>query len=466
MKLIDVINSPWAIRPEKLNEIIDIYSTHLRGEKIDVKAIEARLGESLNGNDKAFEIRNGVAIIPVEGVMAKRMNMFMKFSGGTSTEILGQQIDEALANPEVTAIILDVDSPGGAVKGTQELANKIFNARGEKPIVALANGMMASAALWVGSAAEQVFVSAKSAQVGSIGVVAQHVDISRSEEMVGVKTTEITSGKFKRAASEFGPLTDFGRETIKDHLDAIYTEFVQDVARFRGVSEDAVIEKMADGRMFTGQQAIQVGLVDGVSTLDELVMKLSDGGGGSLGDNQTNATNDQGVFAMNDITKKQETQAITVETVRAVHPEVFEAIKKQGYEEGVAQGRELGASSERERIKAVEDQLMTGHEDLIKTLKYDGKCTGEQAAVQILKAHKEKMGNKLQALQEDSPSAIPPSEEGPKQKKGAVDPSLPVEERAKLEWENDESIRADFGGFEEYKAWKVAEEAGMIKRRK
>ena len=85
MRLIDVLTSPWAIVPEKLLEIQAIYRTHLRGEKIDLSAIEARLGKPLSNEPKPYEVVNGVAVIEMEGIVAKRMSMFTKISGGIST---------------------------------------------------------------------------------------------------------------------------------------------------------------------------------------------------------------------------------------------------------------------------------------------------------------------------------------------------------------------------------------------
>ena len=98
-----------------------------------------------------------------------------------------------MADPAVKAIVLSIDSPGGTVDGTDNLANAIFAARGKKPIVALGDGTLASAAYWIASGADQIFASDNSAKIGSIGVVATHEDYSRAEENAGVKVTEITA---------------------------------------------------------------------------------------------------------------------------------------------------------------------------------------------------------------------------------------------------------------------------------
>lgn len=268
-KTLDALTEPWLIVPAKLTEIIDIYDHHLKREKIDFKAIKSQMGESDDEED-GYKIENGVALMALEGVISKRMNMFTHFSGGTSTQLFERDFKKAMADPAVQSILLLVDSPGGSVDGVQELANLIFENRGQKPIIAYTDGMMASAAYWIASATEKLFISGDTTQVGSIGVVAAHVDISKAEERMGVKTTEIVAGKYKRIASRYSPLTEEGKASIQEAVDHIYSVFVNDVARNRGVSEEKALS-MADGKVFMGKQAVDAGLVDGVSTLSGLI---------------------------------------------------------------------------------------------------------------------------------------------------------------------------------------------------
>lgn len=274
MRVIDILTSPWAVVPDKLFEIQSIYSRHLRGEKIDIKALEAKLGQPLQNEVQGYETIDGVAVVPVDGVMSKRMNLFSKISGGASTEMIARDFRAALADPAVHAIILRIDSPGGSVDGTMELAQMIYAARGQKPIVALADGMAASAAYWVASAADHVYVSSATTAVGSIGVVATHVDYSESEKSAGIRVTEIYAGQFKRIASEHKPLSAEGRQYMQDTVDHLYSIFVTEVAKHRGSDPETVHKNMADGRIFIGQQAIDAGLVDGVSTLDQLIADM------------------------------------------------------------------------------------------------------------------------------------------------------------------------------------------------
>lgn len=270
MKIIDVLTSPWAIVPAKLFEIQEIYRTHLRGDKIDIKAIEAKT-KPMDDKKESYQVINDTAIVPVQGVIAKRMNLFTQISGGVSTQLVGRDIKAALADDSIKSILLDIDSPGGTVDGTQELANIIFVGRDKKPIVAYSDGIIASAAYWIGSAADRIYISGDTIDIGGIGVVGSHVDYSGWEKKVGVKTTEIYAGKYKRITSQYKPLSKEGKQSIQDQVDYLYSIFVDQVAKQRGVSSEIVLKNMADGRIFIGQQAITAGLVDGVSTLDRLI---------------------------------------------------------------------------------------------------------------------------------------------------------------------------------------------------
>jgi signal peptide peptidase SppA len=275
VNLLNVIAAPWAIMPEKYQEILAIYGAHVRGEKLDLQAVEAQLGRPLDNQTVGYEVTNGVAVLPLQGILAKRMNMFTRISGAVSTELAQRDFKAALEDPSVSSIILAIDSPGGAVDGIKEFADLIYSSRGRKPVVSLAEGLMASAGYYLGAAAEKVYISDGLTQVGSIGVVAAHRDISKMEEKAGIKTTEVFAGKYKRIASQYQPLSDEGRADIQEKLDYIYSIFVEDVARYRGVSAETVLSDMADGRLFIGEQAVTAGLVDGVSTLDGLTRKLA-----------------------------------------------------------------------------------------------------------------------------------------------------------------------------------------------
>lgn len=380
MKLIDVVTGPWAIQPDKLVEIQAIYATHLRGDKIDIEAVEKRLGRPLNNEPKGYQIVDGVAVIPVAGVLSKKANLFTQVSGMSSTEIIGRDIRQAAADPAVTGIVLAIDSPGGTVDGTQALADIVSQARADKPVVSVVDGACCSAAYWIGAAAQEVLISSATDQVGSIGVVVSHKDISGAEAMQGVKTTEITAGKYKRVASQYAPLSETGRATMQETADYLYSLFIGAVAKARGVSEEIVLQDMADGRVFIGQQAIDAGLVDGVSTLDGAIARVKQLAAGAA--------------VKPTLTQKAEGEIMDRESILASHPEIAEAFRAEG------------ATAERERILGVEAQAMPGHETLIAGLKADGKTTPAEAAMQILAAEKTKLGAQASQLSADAPNPV------------------------------------------------------------
>ena len=272
---LNIINAPWAIEPAKLLEIQAIYAGYLRGEQIDIEAIEKRLGRPLVNEPKAYTIESGVAVLPIEGIVAKRMNLLTQISGGTSSQRAAQSLETALHDSSVHSIILAIDSPGGTVDGTELLANSVAAARSVKPVVTLASGMMCSAAYWIGSAAQSVYLADSTTQAGSIGVVATHTDISGAQAAQGIKTSEITAGRYKRIASSYAPLSPAGRQSMQDQVDYTYSVFVEAVAKNRGVGTDKVLRDMADGRVFVGKQAIDAGLADGIVTLPKLVDMLN-----------------------------------------------------------------------------------------------------------------------------------------------------------------------------------------------
>jgi capsid assembly protease len=392
MKLLDVVTAPWAIEPSKLLEIQAIYATHMRGEKIDISAIEARIGRPLANEPKSYQVVDGVAIVGLEGVIAKRANLFAQISGGTSSQIVARELQAALADAKVHSIILAVDSPGGTVDGTQTLAQLVRQSKSQKPVVTLADGAMASAAYWIGSAAQAIYIADGTTNVGSIGVVATHTELSKAQAAAGIKTTEIVAGKFKRTVSQYEPLSKEGRQTLQDQVDYTYSLFVADVALNRGVSEEKVLEDMADGRVFMGQQAIDAGLVDGVSTLDALIARLSQERG-----KRSTSTSRAGA-AQHGTTQGKATMPMIREELAAQAPELLAAVLAEGHAAGVA--------AECARIQDVEAQALPGHEALIAAMKFDGKSTGADAARAVLTAERTTRAAHAARLAADAPAPV------------------------------------------------------------
>ena len=267
-----VCATPWAILPEKLDAICEFLTLRAAGTRFTAEEIQARIGEGRRG---APAQPGGVAVLPLYGVIAHRINMVEDVSGpgGTSTEKFGQQLDAALADPSITAIVLDIDSPGGSVEGVEELAAKILGARGQKPITAVANSLAASAAYWIGSAADELVVT-PSGMLGSIGVFTVHTDISEAAAADGLKFTLISAGRYKVEGNMYEPLTEEARAATQDLVDEYYGAFVRGVAKGRGVSTADVRGGFGQGRVVPARQAVGLGMADRVATLEQVLAKL------------------------------------------------------------------------------------------------------------------------------------------------------------------------------------------------
>ena len=486
MKILDVLNSPWAIVPEKLREITEVYARHLRGDKIDIESIRSEFGRAEPAPAlKPYDIVQRVAVLSVEGVLGKKMNMFMHFSGGTSTQLLGRALAQALDDPAVNAIVLSVDSPGGTVDGTQELARLLMQARsGDKPIVSWVDGYMASAAYWIGAAADAIYIGADTDVVGSIGVVTQHVDYSGAEAKAGIKTTEIYAGKFKRIASDVAPLSDAGREYLQERVDYLYSVFVEHIARQRDVSVDAVLNNMADGKIFIGRQAITAGLVDGAATLPDLIAELAAGtyarrrpmDGASAAvimlpavlAAKPDASGAGAVFDRDRPSIPLEKDIIMDRaTLEKDHPAIAQAIRDEGAAAGRAEGLTAGAETERARIRAVEAQALPGHEVLIGRLKFDGVTTGPEAAVQVLAAERTANRTMAAALAADAPqpaphAIAPPLAQAAADEPQSNDPDV-IAARCKATWESSSQVRAEFLDLQTYTAFEKAQARGQVR---
>lgn len=221
-------------------------------------------------------VAKAIAVIPIIGVVEKRRSMMMDYFGGASTDEVGYMLEAAVNDDRVKAVILDMDTPGGMVYGTPELANKIYAMRGRKPIVAISNPMACSAGHYIGSAADRFYVC-PSGDVGSVGVYVLHVDMSKAYEDAGVKVSVIRAGEHKIEANPWEPMTEDVRKSIQDDVDDIYQSFVGDVAKFRGKTRAEVLENFGKGRAVSAKAALAAGMVDGIATFDQVVARLQAG---------------------------------------------------------------------------------------------------------------------------------------------------------------------------------------------
>jgi len=215
---------------------------------------------------------DGVAVIDIDGPLSKDESIWQLIFGGTSYAAIRRQLDEAVRDDAVNAIVLNVNSPGGELYGCSELAGAIFAARGAKPITAYVAGQGDSAAYWLASAADNIVINA-TAEAGSIGVRCMMVDDSKFEEKIGFKTYDIVSSQSPFKIADAADASD--RARVQRQMTEFASVFIADVARHRGVSADSVLKDFGQGDVFVGQSAVDAGLADSVGTLDSVIAEFS-----------------------------------------------------------------------------------------------------------------------------------------------------------------------------------------------
>lgn len=365
-----IANEPWAIREEWLDTICSIAQREHEYAN-NVEALEQRMGRPLS-NTQRTTVRDGVAIVPITGPLFRHANLMTEVSGATSYSMLATDIRAAVDDPTVSAIVLNIDSPGGAVKGVNELSKQIADVRGIKPIVAYVGGDAASAAYWLASAADEI-VADDAATIGSIGAM---IGVRLGESRSGEKSYTFVSSQspLKNASPE----TDQGAREIQRLTDELAQVFIETVAKNRGITVESVLESYGQGAVFAGEAALKRGMVDRIGTLESVLAGLSS-------KNAVYGKQTQGVFMT-----PQEMAA----QFKAENPEAATILLAEGSE------------NERARIAAVRAQALKGHEALIEQLAADGVTTGEQAAVAVLAAERARVDALATARADDAPAPV------------------------------------------------------------
>ena len=189
-----------------------------------------------------------------------------------STLLLSQNLNALANDPEIGTILLDIDSPGGQVTGTQEAADAVYNARKKKKVCALVNPLAASAAYWIASQAEEI-CAVPSGDIGSIGVFMAHTDCSAFNEQRGIKVTYVHAGPHKVEGNPDEPLAEEAREYFQSEVDGIYRSFLGAVARGRGVDVSVVEGKFGGGRTLMAPAAKRAGMIDHIATVDQAMAR-------------------------------------------------------------------------------------------------------------------------------------------------------------------------------------------------
>jgi signal peptide peptidase SppA len=475
---------PWAVERKTFDVMTEVFERFSRGEKLSVEEIQLKVGDKKKTSPD-FEIIGDTAFIPIYGVIAKRSSMVNNISqpSGTSIEEIRKDFRHALASKEVSRIVLDIDSPGGSVDGVAEMAELIFESRGAKPVIAYADGMMASAAYWIGSAADAVYAS-KSSDVGSIGVYATLFDYSVAYHNAGIKPEIIKAGRNKATGHPLKPLTEDDRAVVQEEVNDIYDMFVESVARQRGMSLEAALS-VATGRVYIAGRGLKLKLIDGIQSVDAEKERAAGtvsakksvvmtGNEAATPDNTAPDNPDAAGTNTKEEAQDMDLKTITKEDLKAGRPDLHDAIYAEGKGAGAEEakkeaeksaetikatateeGRKAGAVAERARIAGIREaaRVIPGCDALAEEAISSGISADE-----ALKKFKDA---RLSAMQSSSPASPGPSEDTQTSAPAATDETL--EEQCKKQWEKDASLRNEFASLETYTGFRRAQAKGRIR---
>ncbi|EMG36607.1 protein C [Desulfocurvibacter africanus PCS] len=354
-----VFNAPLMIERGRLESIMEYLGPRLdrEGREPPGPAPEQSMDY---GQRRRFGLQAGVAVIPVHGTLVQRSSGMDALCGLTSYESLRRSIDEAMADIEVQAVLLDIDSGGGEVAGCFDLVDHIYKVRGSKPIQAQVNEFCCSAAYAIASAADKVWIT-RTGIAGSIGVIALHMDQSGWDEQLGVKYTPIFAGAHKNDFSPHGPLSDGASKNAQAQINEIYDLFCRTVSRNRGIKADAV--RKQEAAIFQGKSAVEAGLTDGVRAYADTIQALSKGG------------------------KRMENQGIPTQAqAPAITTEDLEKAQAASHTAGKAEGIEDGRKAERERIKGITEACAAVHRPELAAALIDKGASLDAARAEIINA--------------------------------------------------------------------------------
>lgn len=267
-----VTRQPWVITGEKLTAIMSALDAKIAG---DFRTIGPMQDGEDDGDDcdeyREFQLTTGtVAVIPVHGILGKHLSSLEMACGGCSLDTLQAQLKAAGSSPRISAIVLDINSPGGTVTGTPETAKMIAEIRATKPVIGFTDSECCSGAMWLASQCSQVYAT-ESAVLGSVGVRMVLLDYTRKLEAEGVKVNAISSGKYKLLGAPFKALAEDEREMLQAESDEIHAQFQQALNSVRKVDKDKL-----QGQVYRGVIASQHGFTDGVvDEFDDVLRMLA-----------------------------------------------------------------------------------------------------------------------------------------------------------------------------------------------
>lgn len=343
---LDQYSGPWAITEQAANVLLHRARTmdfHVHMNSQDVLDAQQR-----GAAGAEYELSGGIAIVPIRGTLMKHES---SFSNGSGTVNARRKIRNAMKDPDVKQILLLVESPGGTSAGTKELADDVHSARQEKPVWAYCEDLCCSAAYWIASQAEKIFAN-DPAMIGSIGTYMVLNDFSKLYEDAGVKTHVIRAGDYKGAGMPGTQITDAQLAEFQRLVNQINDFFLTGVARGRGLNSKRVKE-LADGRCHMAADAKDLGLIDGVQTLDQTVTQLA------KAKRMTTAKNEnQGELISSSIGTIQP-QAASIQEIRTACPGADNDFVVSQLEKNatVAQAQQAWMQTMADRLKSRDEEL-------------------------------------------------------------------------------------------------------------
>jgi capsid assembly protease len=360
------LNAPLMIHPPKLEVIIKAIGPRLGISPDAVLAPRVPMDATVTlmsryteaGDERDYSVFDGIAVIPVQGTLLKKESFMSAWSGSSSYEQIQRQMADAVGDAGVSAVLLDIDSPGGETAGCFDLADYIFSARKEKPVWAVANDIALSAAYAIASSASVIYLN-RTGAVGSIGVYALHLDQSGFDKELGVKYTYVFAGDRKVDGNPHEPLSEQAFGDIQDEVDREYGIFTETVARNRKASKKEVVATQA--AVLWADNAIPL-LADKVGTFDDAMNALREVIGGSSSVKRAGKATSQ---LSTGTASPQAAQAASLTKGESEMPEVdvqAAAAKKDGEPEEKKQGKkpdetqECDNKSKKEKEDGEEDE--------------------------------------------------------------------------------------------------------------
>ncbi len=376
----------WAILEEHLALMAAITDRDLENRDSMVKAIESRFGEQLPGTRDTM-VKDGIAVVPIMGPLFRFANVFTDFSGATSFEVLQDDVQTVMADDGIDQVVFHINSPGGEVDGTSETAALIRSFRGHKPMTAFIAHLGASGALWLAAAADRV-VAADTAIVGSIGVVASAVDRTGRDAQQGIRRMKFISSQSPLKQADVFSDDDqeqaAARAEVQRMVDTLAAVFIAQVAEDRGMTVKAV--EATDGAVFVGQEALEVGLVDEIGTLESLISIEAAEHHHRRRRRQLAAVADTPTPEGT----KMDKEDVTLAWLQANRPELVTEIRAKSYQEGhqagYTEGHVEGQDNERDRILGIASLDASEFEELKSKLMADPEISKGEAATRILGA--------------------------------------------------------------------------------